>query len=61
MAIKELVVVEFTSAADDKQLEIGDKYSYFQDPKTKKYYRPIEGFCVKGKDLSDRFIEVPAE
>jgi hypothetical protein len=60
--MKKLVVVEFTVDEKSQDLDLGDRYSYFQDPKTGKYYRPAAGFVVKSdKDLSDRFIEVPAE
>jgi len=56
--MKELIVEEFTVDGTAKELEIGDRYSYFKDPATGKYYRPIEGFTVTGKNLDDRFIEV---
>jgi len=64
MKIKKLVVKEFTIEKDDTEkwkketLIVGSKYSHFIDPKTKKFYRPVEGFSVTGEDLSDRFIEL---
>ena len=59
--MKKLVVEEFTVTGKARDLEIGEKYSYFKDPETGKYYRPIEGFTVTADedgDLSDRFIEI---
>ncbi len=60
--MKKLVAVEFVVDENSRQLELGEKYSHFQDPETGKYYRPAPGFTVEGDaDLNDRFIEVPAE
>lgn len=63
--IKKLVVVEFTNETDRLiNSKAGEKFSYFQDPETGKYYRPVDGFTVTingDGDLSDRFIEVPPE
>lgn len=56
--IKKLVVQEFEVQESSEQLPAGDKFSYFVDPETGKYYRPVDGFTVTGEDLSDRFIEV---
>lgn len=62
--IKKLVVKEFDAIEGDQQrlttaMEKGSyKYSYFQDPKTGKYYRPTKKFTVTGEDLLDRFVEV---
>lgn len=62
--INRLVVEEFDAVEGDEQRLItviekgGYKYSWFKDPETGKYYRPIEGFIVTGTDLSDRFVEV---
>ena len=59
--MKKLVVEEFTFDGTQRELEIGEQYSYFTDPETGKYYRPIEGFTVTANedgDLNDRFIEV---
>ena len=62
--MKKLVVKEFTVTEEDKsqerELQPGDKYSYFEDPETGKCYRPVEGFTVTGEDLSDRFVEIEA-
>ena len=63
MSIKKLIVREFIVDEGDKdrQLEIGERYTYFQDPDTGKFYQPVEGFTVIAEDsgdLSDRFIEV---
>lgn len=63
--MKKLIVKEFQITEEDskpeRQLKIGDKYSYFQDPETGKYYRPKEGFVITRKNLIDHFIEVPCE
>ncbi len=60
--MKKLVAVEFVVDESSRQLALGEKYSHFQDPETGKYYRPAPGFTVGSEaDLSDRFIEVPAE
>lgn len=56
--MKELIAEEFTKDGTEEELEIGDRYSYFKDPITGKYYRPVEGFTVTGENLDDRFIEV---
>jgi len=59
--MKKLVVEEFTFDGTQRELEIGEQYSYFKDPETGKYYRPIEGYTVTANedgDLNDRFIEV---
>jgi len=62
--IKKLIVKEFTITEKQvnnpkAQLLLGDKYSYFEDPKTGKCYRPIGGFTVTSDtDLMDRFVEV---
>ena len=61
MKIKKLIVEEFTVDGTEGSFEIGEKYSYFKDPETGKYYRPLEGFTITGEDLSDRFIEVSIE
>jgi len=66
MIIKQLIAEDFTVTKKDLKnpdldLKVGDKYSYFKDPETGKYYRPVEGFTViakSGGDLSDRFVEV---
>ncbi len=59
--MKKLVAVEFVVDEKSVQMKPGEKYSYFQDPETGKYYRPAPGFAVEDDaDLSDRFIEVPA-
>lgn len=36
----------------------GEKYSYFVDPETGKYYRPKSSFKVTGENLEDLFDEV---
>jgi len=59
--MKKLVVEEFTFDGTQRELEIGEQYSYFKDPETGKYYRPIEGYTVTANEdghLNDRFIEV---
>jgi len=60
--MKKLVVEEFVVSEKDykdgRMLKVGERYSYFQDPETGKFYRPIEGFIVTGDDLTDRFVEV---
>jgi len=57
--MKKLIVEEFTVNGTERNLEIGEKYSYFKDPETGKYYRPTEGFIVESdSDLNDRFVEV---
>ena len=59
--MKKLVAVEIELKEDvTEEYKKGEKYSYFQDPETKKWYRPADGFTVTSEsDLSDRFIEVP--
>ena len=56
--ITKLIVKEFAVDEDSGDLEIGEKYSYFYDEQTGKYYRPKNSFFVTGKDLEDLFIEV---
>jgi len=57
--MKKLVVEEFTVDGTERNLEIGEKYSYFKDLETGKYYRPVDGFTVVSKeDLENRFVEV---
>ena len=63
--MKKLIVKEFIVTEKDlkpeRSLGIGEKYSYFQDPETGKFYRPREGFEVTSEhDLSKLFIEVEA-
>ncbi len=36
----------------------GYKYTLLKDEETGKYYEPVPGWIVKGKDLSDLFREV---
>jgi hypothetical protein len=57
MSIKKLVVKEFTVTEKSEQLAVGERYSYFYDPETGKYYRPTEGFTVNGENLEDMFVE----
>jgi hypothetical protein len=59
--IKKLVAVEFTVDEDCEELELGEKYSYFVDPVTGKYYRPIDGFEITGDNLNDLFVEVESD
>jgi len=61
MAIKKLVVVEFTIEEGEMvvEYEMGEIYSYFVDPETGKYYRPKTTFEVTGDNLEDLFEEVP--
>lgn len=60
--MKKLVAREFIVNGTEKQLDVGDRYSYFEDPETGKYYRPISGFTIEGdEDLSLRFVWVPEE
>ena len=62
--MERLVVKEFEikeSELEDKtgdHYDVGEKYSYFYDPETNKYYRPKECFEVRGKNLEDKFEEV---
>lgn len=58
--MNKLVVREFVVGENpkDRQLEEGEKYSCFQDPETKKYYRPVKDFEVTGNNLEDKFIEL---
>ena len=58
--IKKLVVVEFEAEEDEivREYKKGERYSWFQDPETGKYYRPRETFTVTGENLEDLFIEV---
>ena len=61
-----LVAREFTVQQEDvekpeRRLAVGEKYVYFEDTDTGKYYRPVEGFRVEAVgpvELSDRFVEV---
>ena len=58
--MKKLIVKEFVIDGTEERRKIGEKYSFFQDPETGKYYEPVEGFTVESDiDLSDRFREVP--
>jgi hypothetical protein len=62
--IKRLVAVEFTVEEEDEnpvKHELGEKYSYLQDPETGKFYRPKAGWEVKGEDLSTMFVEVGSQ
>ena len=57
--MKELIVEEFVVREEDKsRVYIGQKYSYFKDPETGKYYRPPTKFHIKGDLDEDCFIEV---
>jgi hypothetical protein len=59
MALKRLVVKEFVTSEDMVvKYRNGHKYSYFQDPETGKYYEPLDGYTVTGKDLAGLFREV---
>jgi hypothetical protein len=65
MPINKLIVEEFEITKEMCEMKVGDfykvgaKYSYFKDPKTGRYYRPVDGFyVVSSHDLSDRFVEV---
>lgn len=58
LVVKEFDITEdITKTSIGEMYKVGDKYSYFFDPSTGKYYRPKEGFEVTG-DLKDKFIEV---
>jgi hypothetical protein len=60
---KKLIVKEFTVTQElidkaNRSLEVGDKYSYFYDEESKKYYRPKDTFIVASIDLEKYFEEV---
>jgi hypothetical protein len=61
--MKKLIAKEFAVTEVDvsAQYKAGEKYSHFMDPETGKFYRPVDGFTVTGKDLSDRFVEIDME
>lgn len=58
--IKKLVVEERIVLESDEPVsyEIGEIFSYFTDPETGKFYRPIGGYEVKGDDLEKLFVEI---
>uniref|UniRef100_A0A6H1Z9Y0 Uncharacterized protein n=1 Tax=viral metagenome TaxID=1070528 RepID=A0A6H1Z9Y0_9ZZZZ len=61
--IKKLIVKQFKVTKKDfhdptRRLQIGETYTYFQDPKTGKYYNPKKSFKVTGENLADLFTEV---
>ncbi len=63
MAIKKLIVEEFTATAEDfpdieEAIKRGWSYSYFKDQETGKYYRPKTDFIIEGDALEKMFIEV---
>lgn len=64
LPIKKLIVREFVANEDDvtrltfKVEQDEWRYTYFEDPITKKLYRPVEGFIIEGEELNSRFIEV---
>ena len=62
MAIQKLVVKEYEVTEDDvtnadRSLGVGDRYSYFFDEETGKFYAPRDGYTVLGDDLSPMFYE----
>lgn len=66
MAIKKLVAREFTVTEEDmvqaeRNLEVGERYSYFFDEETEKFYAPVAGYTVLGDDLDGMFYEVSAK
>ena len=57
--MKELIVEEFTVREEDViRVYVGQKYSYFKDPETGKYYRPSVKFHITGDLDADCFVEV---
>lgn len=56
--MKKLVAKEFVLTEDFCGYEKGEAYSFYQDPETKKYYRPRRGHIIIGSDLTNHFIEV---
>lgn len=59
--IKKLIVIEDEVTESKTEYSKGEKYSYFQDPETGKYYRPKDTFIVSGENLDDLFVEVEDE
>lgn len=66
--IKKLIAKEFVVTESDlepeRNLEIGDRYAYFLDPETGKYYRPNNDFIVTATgdtDLADLFTCVEGD
>jgi len=55
--MNKLVAVKFVvdKASAKNGWKVGDEYTYFQDPDSKKYYMPKEGFTVTGEKLEDKF------
>lgn len=66
MPIKKLVVKEFVANKEDAKCvaDIAEEdegwwtYTYFEDPETKKLYRPVAEFTIEGDNLTGDFVEV---
>lgn len=59
MGLKKLVVIECeVTEPENHTYEPGEKYSYFQDPETGKFYRPKPEFTVTGDNLDGLFVEI---